>query len=53
MTGLARYDLMHAAVHEGADERISITFRKIGAKSISKFVGAKAFEGPHGSSGGA
>ena len=29
MTGLARYDLMHAAVHEGADERISITFRSL------------------------
>lgn len=27
MSGMARYDLRHAAVQEGAEERISVTFR--------------------------
>ena len=29
LTGMARYDLRHALVHDGAAERVSITFRAL------------------------
>ena len=29
LTGMSRYDLRHAIVHDGAAERISITFRAL------------------------
>ena len=29
LTGMSRYDLRHAVVHDGAAERISVTFRAL------------------------